>query len=87
MRQKRIVVETRLRLDAEEWPIELTLTNRDEMGFRMLLGRHAIKRRYVVDPGTSYRMGRPEQDETAIKRSRRKPRRRKRTKRRPERTS
>lgn len=34
--------------------IELTLTSRDEMGFRMLLGRSAIRRRFVVDPGKSF---------------------------------
>lgn len=41
------------------WPIELTLTNRDEMGFRMLLGREAMRNRFVVDPGMSYCGGKP----------------------------
>jgi hypothetical protein len=35
-------------------PIELTLTNRDEMGFRMLVGREALRRRFLVDPGRSF---------------------------------
>jgi hypothetical protein len=35
-------------------PIELTLTNRDDMGFRMLLGRTALRRRFLVDPGRSF---------------------------------
>ena len=39
---------------------ELTLTNRDEMGFRMLLGREAIRHRFLIDPGMSYRGGRPD---------------------------
>ncbi|MGQ0616386.1 MAG: ATP-dependent zinc protease family protein [Acidimicrobiia bacterium] len=36
---------------------ELSLTRRDEMGFRMLLGRRAIRRRFLVDPGRSFRGG------------------------------
>jgi hypothetical protein len=36
------------------WTIELTLTNRDEMGFRMLLGRQAVRREVLVDPGRSF---------------------------------
>jgi hypothetical protein len=57
-RELRPVIETVIRLGSERWPIELTLTRRDEMGFRMLLGRQALRRRVVVDPGTSYRAGR-----------------------------
>ena len=38
-----------------EWEIDISLTNRDQMGFRMLVGRSALKRRYTVDPGRSYR--------------------------------
>jgi hypothetical protein len=34
--------------------LELSLTRRDEMGFRMLLGRQAIRRRFLVDPGRSF---------------------------------
>ena len=41
-------------LAGRTWPIELALTDRDEMGFRMLLGRAAIRRRFLVDPGRSY---------------------------------
>ena len=36
------------------WPIEITLVRRDMMGFRMLLGRQAVRGRYVIDPGRSY---------------------------------
>jgi len=50
----RYVIQTPLRIGDLEWPIEITLTNRDEMGFRMLLGRQAIRRRLIVDPGTSF---------------------------------
>lgn len=53
--EKRIVVETLARLGAVDWRIELTLADRDVMGFRMLLGREAIRRRFLIDPGRSYR--------------------------------
>lgn len=55
--ENRPVVETLIRLHGQEWPIELTLTRRDAMGFRMLLGRQAIRGRFVVDPGSSYSSG------------------------------
>ncbi len=54
----RPVVRTRVRLGEESWPIEITLTRRDAMGFRMLLGRQAIRGRFTVDPGASFRTGR-----------------------------
>ena len=50
----RPVVETVVELLGRRWPIEITLTQRDAMGFRMLLGRQAIRRRFVVDPGGSF---------------------------------
>lgn len=53
--EKRIVIETMARLGDTEWPIELTLASRDVMGFRMLLGREAIRRRFLIDPGRSFR--------------------------------
>lgn len=58
-RERRIIVKTRLALAGKTWPIELSLTNRDEMGFRMLLGRQALRRRFVVDPGSSYQLSQP----------------------------
>ncbi|MGB8331741.1 MAG: RimK/LysX family protein [Polyangiales bacterium] len=54
-RELRPIIRTRLLLEGGTWPIELTLTSRDEMGFRMLLGREAIRGRFVVDPNRSYR--------------------------------
>jgi hypothetical protein len=50
----RPVILTEVELLGQRWPIELTLANRDSMGFRMLLGREAVRRRFVVDPGRSY---------------------------------
>ena len=55
----RPVILTSVRIMEQSWPIEVTLASRDVMGFRMLLGRQAIRGRFVVDPGRSYRGGRP----------------------------
>jgi len=52
--EQRLVIETQLTMGNQSWPIEITLTNRDQMGFRMLLGRTAIKGRFLVDPGRSF---------------------------------
>ncbi|MEM7065562.1 MAG: RimK/LysX family protein [Cyanobacteria bacterium P01_B01_bin.77] len=52
--QVRPVIVTSVCLGALQWPIELTLTNRDVMGFRMLLGRQAVKERFLVNPSQSY---------------------------------
>lgn len=52
--QSRPVIKTNILLGEQLLPIELTLTNRDVMGFRMLLGRQAVRRRFLVDSGRSY---------------------------------
>lgn len=53
-REFRPVVRTEVRLFDESWLIEVTLTSRAVMGFRMLLGRQAIRKRFVVDPARSF---------------------------------
>lgn len=53
----RPVVVTTARLFDIQWEIELTLTSRDEMGFRMLLGREAVRSRFVIDPAKSFLAG------------------------------
>ncbi len=47
--EERFVIKTALTLGEDTFDIELTLANRDSMEFRMLLGREALARRYVVD--------------------------------------
>ena len=56
-REQRYVIESSVKLGGQVWPIELTLTNRENMKFRMLLGRTAMKGRLVVNPGRSYLVG------------------------------
>jgi hypothetical protein len=60
-RELRPVIRTRAVLGAERWIIDVTLTSRELMGFRMLLGREAVRRRFVIDPGRSYLTKRPKQ--------------------------
>ena len=57
-KEKRWVIQTSLTLGPHTWPIEMTLTARDSMMFRMLLGRTAMKDRICVDPARSYLVGR-----------------------------
>jgi hypothetical protein len=61
--EKRWVIETPVTIGDKSWPIEMTLTARDDMLFRMLLGRTAIRNRAVVDPARSYLVGKePDKD-------------------------
>ncbi len=56
-RELRFVIQTRLAVGNLEYPIEMTITRRDTMLFRMLLGRTAMKGRITVNPGRSYLTG------------------------------
>ena len=53
----RWVIETDVLLGGERWPIEMTLTRRDAMGFRMLLGRQAVRGHFLVNPDRSFLFG------------------------------
>jgi hypothetical protein len=57
--EERVVVATTLRVVGLDLAAELTLTNRDEMGFRMLVGREAMRGALLVDPSRSYVGPRP----------------------------
>lgn len=55
----RPVIRTRVLILGKKYRIDLTLADRSEMGFRMLLGREAVRRRFVIDPGHSFLGGVP----------------------------
>jgi hypothetical protein len=68
--EKRYVIQTELSLGGKKWPIEVTLTNRDNMLFRMLLGRIVMTAgNLIVNPAMSFVTGQnvPEYDEQPVK--------------------
>lgn len=60
--EERYVVHIPLTLVGQEITAAVTLTNRDEMGFRMLIGREALKQGFIVNPAASYLGGKPPKD-------------------------
>jgi len=56
-KEKRLVIATPINIGKHVWAAEFTLTARDDMIFRMLLGRTAIKGRATVDPARSFLIG------------------------------
>lgn len=56
--QERIVIVTKLRLGGRVREIELSLANRDDMGFRLLLGRDALRKNVIIHPARSFLLGR-----------------------------
>lgn len=62
--EKRPVIATTLVIGKRSFTTEVTLTNRDDMGFRMLIGRQSLNRRFLVDPVPSYCCG--EHDEAQL---------------------
>ncbi len=53
-KEERYVITTPITLGDQTWPIEITLTSRENMAFRMLLGREAMRNRIVVYPESRY---------------------------------
>jgi hypothetical protein len=56
-KERRYIITTPISLGDRTWEIELSLTNRDQMTFRMLLGRDALKGHLIVDPGRKLCLG------------------------------
>lgn len=52
--EERYVISTPISIAGQTWPIEITLTERENMLFRMLLGRSALRKRFVINPGRSF---------------------------------
>lgn len=52
--EQRLVIITPVKLGEHVWDIEISLTNRDSMGYRMILGREAMKNKILVDPDDSF---------------------------------
>jgi ribosomal protein S6--L-glutamate ligase len=50
----RYVIETHLEVGGQRWPIEVTLTDRGSMAYRMLLGRQALRENTVVAPSERF---------------------------------
>ncbi len=66
-KEDRWVIETDVIIGPHRWPIEITLSPRDDMMFRMLLGRTALKGRAVVDSSKSYLIGKKKKNRFKIK--------------------
>ncbi|MEM7209739.1 MAG: RimK/LysX family protein [Pseudomonadota bacterium] len=56
-KESRLVIETPLKVGEHSWPVQITLTDRKGMRFRMLIGRRAMVGRIVVNPKASYCVG------------------------------
>ena len=67
--EQRLVIATQVEIGGQCWAIEMTLTNRETMLFRMLLGRTAMRNRFLVDPARSFVWGKltPEQATAQIR--------------------
>jgi hypothetical protein len=57
---RRVIIRTRLRMGKRSWPIDLSLADRDQMGFRLLIGRDALGERAIIHPAREHMLGEPE---------------------------
>ena len=63
-KEERYVINTQLAIAEQHWPIEITLTNRDTMLFRMLLGRTSMENKIIINPAESFLLGRKKKHKT-----------------------
>jgi hypothetical protein len=52
--EERFVIRTPVTIAGQTWSIEITLTEREGMLFRMLLGRSALRKRFIINPAKSF---------------------------------
>ena len=52
-KENRYVISSKLNIAGVSWPIEITLSNRDPLKYRLLLGREALKKYVLIDPHLS----------------------------------
>lgn len=57
---RRLIIRTRLRMGKRSWPIDLSLADRDQMGFRLLIGRDALGERALIHPARAHMLGEPD---------------------------
>ena len=67
--EDRYVTRMRLKVDGMTWPIEVTLTDRSDMRYPMLIGRAALAGRLIVDPQLSYAAGHPNRQQRSARKS------------------
>ncbi len=60
MGSSRVIIRTRLRMGKRSWPIDLSLADRDQMGFRLLIGRDALGTRALIHPAREFMLGEPD---------------------------
>ena len=60
MGEMRVIIKARLRMGKRSWPIEVSLANRDPMGFRLLIGRDALGDKVLIHPARAFLLGEPE---------------------------
>lgn len=58
-KERRYTIKTPIVMDGMEWTIQITLTDRSQMTYLMLLGRQAMEDRFVVDPSAEYVLKKP----------------------------